>query len=172
MSLLVLVALVAVIPQSQSMQSHASDKVQVEPVCKLDLTFAKRVLDAYEVVRHDIPRKALENESELVAFTSGPEGSDVSAVLAALGFASASEWYQCLTALAYAYRLASVGPETPQPDLERDDSWDTSLTSGSHVVIENLATVEALKEEEVYRKILHTLVSITERSSGVPGADR
>jgi hypothetical protein len=93
-------------------------------------------------------------------------------VLAALGFASASEWYQCLTALAYAYRLASVGPETPQPDLERDDSWDTSLTSGSHVVIENLATVEALKEEEVYRKILHTLVSITERSSGVPGADR
>ena len=62
MSLLVLVALSAVVLQFQSMQSHASDNVQVEPVCKLDLAFAKRVLDAYGAVRHDLPHKALENE--------------------------------------------------------------------------------------------------------------
>lgn len=159
MSLLVLVVLCAVILQFPSMQSHASDNVQVEPVCKLDLTFAKRVLDAYEAVRHDIPRKALVSESELVAFTSGQEGSDVSAVLAALGFAPASEWYHCLTTLADAYRLASVGTEMLQPELEREGSWGASSTLGSHVGSETLATVEALKEEEVYRKILHILVS-------------
>ena len=160
MSLLVLVALSAAVLQLQSMQSHASDNVQVEPVCKLDLTFAKRVLDAYGAVRHDIPHKALENESELDAFTSSPEGSDVSTVLAALGFASAGEWYQCLTALADGYRLASVGTEMLQPELERDDSWDTSSTFSSHVGSETLATVEALKEEEVYHEILRMLVSI------------
>lgn len=74
------------------MQSHAFDNVQVEPVCKLDPTFAKRVLDACEVARHDIPRKALESGSELVALTRSAEGSDVSAVLAAFGFASAGGW--------------------------------------------------------------------------------
>ena len=47
-----------------------------------------------------------------------------------------------------------------QPEPERDDSWDTSSTFSSHVGSEILATVEALKEEEVYREILRILVSI------------
>ena len=147
-----------VLTTSQARQSLASEGVQIEPICKLDVPYAKRVLDAYEAVRDQVPKRQLETETEIDAFKMSDSGVEATNVLAALGFPSVAEWYRCLAALEDAYLLTMAEKGVFLFGEQNIEEWDTTSTFSFDVSGEGRSVVEELIREDQYLAILQRVV--------------